>query len=96
MYTKLYRHKDLKWSYRKKYKDLQAVVTTADHNVTLQQSAVVTNTIVKANPQVLKVASGGKGKRPIVKGAKSLNKGKKDAASHPHPRPQSLLVLLQI
>ena len=61
---------------------MQAVVTTAEHNVTLQQPAVVMNTKVKANPQGLKVASGGKGKGPIGKGkgAKSLNKGKKDAA----------------
>ena len=61
---------------------MQAVVPTAEHNVTLQNPAVVTNTKVKANCQGLKVASGGKGKGPIGKGkgAKSLNKGKKDAA----------------
>ena len=40
------------------------------------------NTKVKANPQVLKVISGGKGKGPIGKGksAKALNKGKENAA----------------
>ena len=78
LYAELNRQKDLKWTYRKKYKDLQAVVTTTEHYVTLQQPAVVTNTKVKANPQVLKVASGGKGKGPISKGkgAKSLNTGK--------------------
>ena len=61
---------------------MQAAVTTADHNVTLQQPTVVMNTKVKANLQILKVASGRKGKGPIVKGkgAKSLNKGKKHAA----------------
>ena len=61
---------------------MQTVVTTAEHNVMLQQPAVVMNTKVKANPQVLKVASGGKGKGPTGKGknAKSLNKGRKDAA----------------
>ena len=48
----------------------------------LQQPAVVMSTKAKANPQVLKVASGGKGKGPIGKGkgAKSLNKGKGNAA----------------
>ena len=48
----------------------------------LQQPAVVMSTKVKANPQVLKAASGGKGKGPISKGkgAKSLNKGKGNAA----------------
>ena len=81
LYAELNRQKDLKWTYRKKYKDLQAVVTTADHNVMLQQPDVVMNTKVKANPQVLKEASGGKGKGSIVKGkdAKSLNKEKRDA-----------------
>ena len=78
LYTELNRQKDLKWTYQKKYKDLQAVVTTAEHNVSLQQPAVVMSIKAKANPQVFEVASGGKGKGPIGKGkgAKSLNKGK--------------------
>ena len=82
LYTELNRQKDLKQTYRKKYKDLQAVVTTAEHNVTLQQPAVVMNTKVQANPQVLKVTLGGKGKGPPGKGkgAKPLNKGKKNVA----------------
>ena len=81
LYAELNRQIYLKQTYQRKYKDLQAVVTTAEHNVTLQQPAVVTNTKVKANPQGLKVASGGKGKGPIGKGkdAKFLNKGKRDA-----------------
>ena len=80
--AELNRQKDLKQTYRKKYKDLQAVVSTAEHNVTLQQPAVVMSNKVKANPQVLKVALGGKGKGPAGKGkcAKPLNKGKKNAA----------------
>ena len=68
LYAELNRQKDLKQTNRKKYKDLQAVVTTAEHNVMLQQPAVVTNTKVKASPQVLKVTLGGKGKGPIGKG----------------------------
>ena len=82
LYAGLNRKKDLKQTYRKKYKDLQAVVTTAEHNVTLQQPAVVMNTKIKASPQVLKVTLGGKGKGCIGKGksAKPLNKGKKNAA----------------
>ena len=61
---------------------MQTVVTIAEHNLMLQQPAVVINTKVKAIPQGLKVASGGKGKGPIGKGkgVKSLNKGKRDAA----------------
>ena len=61
---------------------MQAVVTTSEHNVSLQQPVVVMSIKAKANPQVLKVASGGKGKGPIGKGkgAKSLNKGKGNVA----------------
>ena len=60
---------------------MKAVVTTVEHNVTWQQPVVVMNTKVKANPQVLKVILGEKGKGPIVKGksAKPLNKGKKNS-----------------
>ena len=82
MYAELNRQKDLKWIYRKNYKDLQAVVTTAEHDVTLQQKAVVMNTKVKANPQVLKITLGGKGKGPAGKGksAKPQRKGKRNVA----------------
>ena len=37
LYAELNRQKDLKQTYRKKYKDLQAVVTTTEPNITLQQ-----------------------------------------------------------
>ena len=38
LYTELIRQKDLKQTYRKKYKDLQAVVnTTTETHITLQQ-----------------------------------------------------------
>ena len=47
LYAELNRQKDLKRAYQKKYKDLQAVVTTAEHNVSLQQPTVVTNTKTK-------------------------------------------------
>ena len=58
LYAELNRQKDLKQTYRKKYKDLQALVSTAEHNVMLQQPAVVTSKKVKADPQVLKVTLG--------------------------------------
>ena len=60
LYAELNRQKDLKRTYCKKYKDLQVVVTTAEHNVSLQQPTVVTSTKTKANPQALKVAPRGK------------------------------------
>ena len=53
LFTEINRQKDLKRTYRKKYKDLQAVVTTADPQVTLQQPAIVTGSKVKANPPIL-------------------------------------------
>ena len=78
LYAELNGQKDLKRTYQKKYKDLQAVVTTAKHNVSLQEPTVVTSTKAKANPQVLKATSGGKGKGPIGKGkgVKPLKKEK--------------------
>ena len=80
LYTKLNRQKELERTYRKKYKDLQAVVTTADPLATLQQPAIVTGSKAKANPPILKVASGGQGKGPAgkVKGTKPPNKGRKN------------------
>ena len=73
---------ELKRTYWKKYKNLQAVVTTAEHEVLLQLLATVTNSKIKANLKVLKVASGGKGKGPFGKGksVKSIDKGKGKAA----------------
>ena len=77
LYMELNKQKDLKRTYHKKYKDLQAAITTAEQNVTVQQPAGVTKTKPKAAPQVLKVVPGwknkgavakGKGKKPFVKG----------------------------
>ena len=67
LYTELNRQKDLKRTYRKKYKDLQAVVTTTDPQVTLQQPAIVTGSKVKANPPILIGASGDKTKDLLEK-----------------------------
>ena len=82
LYTELNRQKDLKWTYRKKYKDLQAVVTTTtEPQVTLKQPVVVTSSTVNASPQILKVIPGGQGKKSVGKGQgnKPPNKGKKSA-----------------
>ena len=82
LYVELNRQKDLKWTYRKKYKDLQVVVTTTtEPHVTLQQPVVVASNKVNANLQALKVASGGPGKKFSGKGKgnKPPDKGKKNA-----------------
>ena len=73
LYAELNRQKDLKQTFRKKYKDLQVVVTMTEPHVTLQQPVVVTIIKVKAYPQVLKVALGRQGKGPAGKGR---NRGK--------------------
>ena len=82
LYTELNRQKDLKQmqTYQKKYKDLQAVVTPTYPHITLQQPVIVTGSKVKANPPILKVASGGQGKGldGKVKGTKPPNKGRKN------------------
>ena len=58
LYAEQNKQKDLKRTYHKKYKDLQAVVTTAEKSVTMQQPTAVTGAKVKAAPQVLKAVSG--------------------------------------
>ena len=81
LYVELNRQKDFKWSYGKKYKDLQAVVTTTtEPHVSLQQPVVVTSNKVKASPQVLKATPGGHSKKfsGKGKGVKPPDKGKKD------------------
>ena len=47
LYVELNKQKDLKRTYCKKYKDLQAMVTTAEQSVTVQQPMAVTGTKVK-------------------------------------------------
>ena len=54
LYAELNKQKDLKRTYCKNYKDLQAVVTTEAQRVTLQQPNAVTGTKVKAPPKSLK------------------------------------------
>ena len=69
LYAKFNRQKDLKRSYRRKYKDLQAVVTTTTAPpVTLPQPVVVTSNKVNPSPHILKAAPIGQGKKISDKG----------------------------
>ena len=68
LYAELDKQKDLKRTYHKKYKDLQAMVTTAEQSVTVQQPTAVTGTKVKAASQTLKAVPGGKNMGATVKG----------------------------
>ena len=80
LYAELNRQNNLKQSYRRKYKDLQALVTTTtEPHVLLQHSVVATNNKVNASPQVLKATPKGQGKKLSGKGKgiKPPDKGKK-------------------
>ena len=63
LYAKLNRQKDLKRTYRRRYKDLQAVVTT-----TTNAPVTVTSSKVIPGPQVTKAAPEGQGKKANDKG----------------------------
>ena len=83
LYAELNRQKDLKRSYRRKYKDLQAVVTTTTNTpVTLPQPVIMTSNKANLNPQVLKATQEGQYKKgnDKEKGMKPLGKGKKNVA----------------
>ena len=83
LYTELNRQKDLKRTYRRRYKDLQAVVTTTtDTPVTLQRPVVVTSSKANLSPQVLKAVPEGQGKKANDKGKaiKPFSKGNKNVA----------------
>ena len=88
LYAELNGQKDLKGTYKKKYKDLQTAVTTTttEPNDTIQQPVVVTSSKVNASPQVLKVGLGGQGKKLVGKGKgnKPPDKGEKSDVKHPH------------
>ena len=57
LYAELNRQKDLKKTYRKWYKDLQAVVvTTTDTNVTLPQPVIVASSKANPSPHISKAA----------------------------------------
>ena len=83
LYTKLNRQKDLKRTYRRRYKDLQAVVaTTTDTLVTLPRPVIVTSSKANTSPQISKAALEGQGKKAKDKGKaiKPFSKGKKNVA----------------
>ena len=80
LYAELNQQKDLKQSYRRKYKYLQAVVTTTTNpHATLQKPVVVTSIKANTGPPILKTALGGQGKKLVGKGkgVKPTDKGKK-------------------
>ena len=80
LYAELNRQKDLKRTYRRRYKDLQAVVaTTTDTSVTASCPVAITSSKVTPNTQVTKTTLAGQNKKSPDKGkAKALGKMKKN------------------
>ena len=79
LYAKLNRQKDLKRTYRRRYKDLQAVVaTTTNTPATASRPTIVTSSKTTPNVQITKTSSAGQQKRILDKGkAKPIGKAKK-------------------
>ena len=79
LYAELNRQKDLKRTYRRRYKDLQAVVaTTTDTPVMISHPTTVTSKVTP-NVQVTKTSSAGQQKKTPDKGkTKPIGKVKKN------------------
>ena len=86
LYAKLNRPKELKRTYRKRYKDLQAVVaTTTTTPTTATHPVMTTSSKVTQNIQPTKTTIAGQQKKALDKGkAKSIDKKKKNPARTPH------------
>ena len=82
LYVELNRQKDLKRTYRRRYKDLQAVVaTTTDMPVTTSNPVAIMSSKVTSNTQVTKTNLAGQPRKTPDKGkAKPLGKMKKNVA----------------
>ena len=82
LYAELNRQKDLKRTYRRRYKDLQAIVaTTTDTSATVSCPVTVTSSKVTPNTQVTKTTLARQNRKTPDKGkAKPLGKMKKNVA----------------
>ena len=80
LYAELNRQKDLKRTYRRRYKDLQAVVaTTSDTPATTSCPTIATSSRTAPNVQATKTSIAGQQKRTPDKGkAKPVGKAKKN------------------
>ena len=86
LYAKLNRQKDLKRTYRRRYKDLQAVVaTTTTTPATTSRPIMATGSKATQNVQPTKMPLVGQQKKTPDKGkAKPIGKGKKNPAKTPN------------
>ena len=80
LYTELNRQKDLKRTYRRRYKDLQAVVaTTTDTPATTSNPTIVTSSKTSPNVPIIKPSSTGQQRKLPDKGkARPIGKAKKN------------------
>ena len=85
LYAKLNRQKDLKRTYRRRYKVLQAVVAiTTNTPVTVSHPTIVTSSKATPNIEVTKTSTTGQQKKTPDKGkAKPLGKVKKNVVKTP-------------
>ena len=92
--AKLNRQKDLKRTYRRRYKDLQAVVaTTTNTPATTSCPTIVTSSRTVPNTQTTKISLAGQQKRTPDKGkAKPIGKAKKNPLKHPIQHRDLLLI----
>ena len=79
LYVELNRQKDLKRTYRKRYKDLQAIIATTTDTPTMTSCpTIVTSSKITQNVQTSKVSTSGQQKKSPDKGkAKPVGKRKK-------------------
>ena len=69
LYAELNRQKDLKRTYRRRYKDLQAVVaTTTDTSATVLCPVTITSSKVTPNTQVTKTTLARQNRKTLIKG----------------------------
>ena len=86
LYAKPNRQKELKRTYRRRYKDLQAVITTSTTTpATTSHPTVVTSSKSTQNVQTTKMSTTGPQKKAPDKGkAKPIGKGKKSPVKMPN------------
>ena len=95
LYAELNRQKDLKRTYRRRYKDLQAVVaTTTDTPATTSNPTIVTSSKTSPNVPIIKTSSTGQQRKPPDKGkANPLAKQRKMLLKQHQKQRQDLLVI---
>ena len=86
LYAELNRQKDLKRTYRKRYKDIQAVVaTTTDTPTTTSRPIMTTNSKTTQNVQTTRMSAAGQPKKTPERGkTKPIGKGKKNPIKTPN------------